>query len=141
MSDAKTRPTAMRPEALLAGIANSVRAADAAVVVDLLRRITEVEPVVWGEVMIGFGTYHYRYASGHAGDWPRIAVAPRKQNLTIHLMDGTANHAALLARLGPHKTGVSCLYLTRLERVDLGVLEMILRASWMEMLHRYPLAG
>jgi len=139
MSDAKTKPTAMRPEALLAGVGNSVRAADAAVVVELLRRITEVDPVVWGDVMIGFGTYHYRYASGHGGDWPRIAVAPRKQNLTIHLMDGTANHAASLARLGPHKTGVSCLYLTRLERVDLGVLEVILRASWREMLRQYPM--
>jgi hypothetical protein len=84
---------------------------------------------MWGGAIVGFGTYHYVYASGHGGDWPVVAFSPRKNDLTVYLMPGFEQHASLLQRLGRHKTGKSCLYLKRLADVDVDVLRQLIDAS------------
>jgi hypothetical protein len=82
---------------------------------------------MWGTSIVGFGTYRYRYASGREGDWPVTGFSPRARNLTVYVMSGFGGHEDLLARLGRHSTGMSCLYLDRLADVDLAVLEELVR--------------
>jgi hypothetical protein len=91
-----------------------------------MQKVTASKPVMWGASIVGFGTYHYVYASGREGDWMMMGFSPRKQNLTLYIMPGLAPYAALLRKLGPHSTGKSCLYIKRLEDLDLTVLEAIL---------------
>jgi hypothetical protein len=118
-----------RVRAHLASIRSARRREDAAVLLDLLGRVTGEEPVMWATV-VAFGRYHYRYASGREGDAPAAGFAPRATASTIYLPDGVAAHRDLLDRLGPHTTGVGCLYLKDLRTVDLGVLEEIVRRSY-----------
>ena len=86
---------------------------------------------MWGNSIVGFGSVHYKYASGHEGDTCLVGFSPRKQNLALYTMTGFAGAEKLLARLGKHKTGKGCLYINRLTDVDLGVLEELIR-SWVE---------
>ncbi len=94
-----------------------------------MREITGDEPAMWGPSMVGFGRYHYKYASGREGDWFVAGFSPRKQNLTLYIMSGFSGYDELMARLGKHTTGKSCLYIKRLEDVDLAVLEELIRRS------------
>lgn len=125
MAENKTQPTGEPVEAFLARVADPQRRADCATVLAMMRRASGVEPVMWGSSIVGFGLYQYRYASGRTGDWPVIGFSPRKNDLTLYLMPGLAGQEALLAKLGKHKTGVSCLYLKRLSDVDLPTLEAL----------------
>ena len=102
---------------------------DAETLIALMRRATGQEPHV-ARSMVGFGTYHYRYASGREGDAPGAAFAMRKPATVIYLMDGVDAHAPELARLGPHTTGVGCLYLKHLDAVDLHVLERVVADAY-----------
>lgn len=92
-------------------------------------RVTGLPAELHGTI-IGFGTYHYRYESGREGDSPAAAFSPRKAAISVYLPDGVGAHEDLLARLGPHKTGVGCLYIANLDKVDLDVLEEIVTSSW-----------
>jgi hypothetical protein len=94
-----------------------------------MRKVTRAEPRMWGSGMVGFGEYHYRYASGREGDWFKVGFAPRTTRTTVYLMSGFAGYDDLLARLGTHSTGKSCLYLKRLSDVDLDVLTSLIRES------------
>ena len=105
------------------------RKRDAEALLHLMGDITGEQPTLHGTI-VGFGTYHYKYASGREGDAAAAAFAPRKGAMSVYLNDGTASHAAELERLGPHTSGVGCLYIKDLEGVDLGVLERILRRSY-----------
>ena len=125
----KTQPTGADVEAFLAQVPDDRRRGEARVVLELMRRVTGLEPVLWGPSIVGFGSYHYRYASGREGDAPAAAFSPRKAAMTIYL-DRAESHAEALSRLGPHTTGASCLYVTRLDGVDLGVLEEVVRSSY-----------
>jgi hypothetical protein len=98
-------------------------------VLDLMREATGADPVMWGTSIVGFGRYRYRYNSGREGEWPIIGFSPRKNDLTLYLMDGFAGRDELLERLGKHKTGKSCLYLKRLSQVDLAVLRELIFQS------------
>jgi hypothetical protein len=113
----------------LDGVTHATRRRDAETLLTLLHRVTGENPRMWATV-IGFGEYHYRYASGREGDAPAAGFAPRKAASTIYLPDGVAAHAADLARLGPHTTGVGCLYVKDLDDVDLAVLERIVTSSF-----------
>jgi len=125
-----TRPTGQPVEEFLAAVPNRRRWADAQRLIELMRDVTGEEPVMWGPSIIGFGTFHYRYASGREGDSPLAAFSPRKQNLVVYLVDGFEDrYATTLARLGPHKTGRSCLYLKNLDDVDLDVLRELVNRS------------
>ncbi|TQL48196.1 uncharacterized protein DUF1801 [Homoserinimonas aerilata] len=111
-------------------VPSDIRREDARIMIDLIERITGIAPGLWGPTIVGFGQYHYRYASGREGDAPAAGFSPRKAATTIYLPDGVGAHADALGRLGPHSTGVGCLYIKRLSEVDLAVLEGIITASW-----------
>ena len=116
-------------EAFIEGVAHDKRRRDARTMLELMSRVTGEEPSLSGTI-IGFGCYHYEYMSGRKGDAPAAAFSPRKSATTIYLSDGIAAHARDLERLGPHSTGVGCLYIKDLEQVDLGVLEEIIADSY-----------
>ncbi|HWI30426.1 MAG TPA: DUF1801 domain-containing protein [Microbacterium sp.] len=114
----------------LARVTPAARRRDGQAMVDLLRELTGREPEVWSGGIVGFGSCHYRYPTGNEGDCPIVGFAPRKTATTIYLLDGVGAHRDALAALGPHKTGVGCLYVSDLGKVDLDVLEGIVAASW-----------
>jgi hypothetical protein len=118
------------PAAFLDAVTPAVRRRDAQTLRDLMGRVTGEAPRMFGPSMVGFGEYRYEYASGHSGHAPAASFAPRKAATTVYLPDGIGAHEDLLAKLGPHTTGVGCLYLKDLEAVDLAVLEEIVRRSW-----------
>lgn len=113
----------------IANVTPAKRRRDAETLLPLLSEATGEDPVLSGSI-IGFGTYHYRYASGREGDAPAAGFAPRRAATTIYLMDGVDAHADELARLGPHTTGVGCLYIKDLEACDLDVLRGIIVRSY-----------
>ena len=113
----------------LARVTPAGRRRDAEALLRVYARATGLEPQLWGTI-IGFGQYHYRYASGREGDGPAAGFAPRKTATSIYLADGIGAHATLLPQLGPCTTGQGCLYLKDLSLIDLGVLEQIVRASY-----------
>ena len=127
-------------DAFLATVENPRRRADAGRVLDLMREVTGEPPKMWGSSIVGFGSYRYRYASGRDGSSLVVGFAPRKQNLVLYIMPGFSSHAALLSRLGKFRTGKSCLYVNRLDDVDLRVLEELVRESVAEMRRRYPMS-
>lgn len=118
------------PAAYLDAVPSAVRRRDARTLCDLMERVTGAAPRMFGTSMIGFGEYRYEYGSGHSGHAPAAAFAPRRAASTVYLPEGVGAHEDLLARLGPHTTGVGCLYLKDLEQVDLAVLEELVRRSW-----------
>jgi hypothetical protein len=115
--------------AYLDGISSPRRRRDAETMVELMRRATGEEPLMWGSI-VGFGRYHYEYASGRAGDSAAAGFAARKAATVVYLADGVGAHTQLLERLGPHTTGVGCIYLKDLDAVDVGVLETIVSRSY-----------
>ena len=115
--------------AYMATLDDSTRA-DAALLLAMMRRVSGLGPTLWNVGTIGFGTYHYKYDSGREGDGHTIGFYPRKGKLTVYLMDGTARHAELLAKLGQHSTTGYCVYIKRLSDVDLAILEQIARDSY-----------
>lgn len=122
--------TAVDPEEFLAAVAPERRRRDAATLLALMRRVTGKQPRMFGASIVGFGEYSYTYDSGHSGHAPAAAFAPRKTASVVYLADGLDAHAEDLAALGPHRTGVGCLYLTNLDRVDLAVLERMVARSY-----------
>jgi hypothetical protein len=129
MAEPKTKQGDADVTGFVTSIADEGQRTDAAVLIELMQRVTGSPPAMWGTSMVGFGSYHYRYASGREGDWFLVGFAPRKQSLTVYVMDGFAEYDALLERLGKHSTGKSCLYIKRLDDVDMRVLEELLRKS------------
>jgi hypothetical protein len=129
MADLKTRPNNAGVEASLEGVADEQRRQDSYTVLELMREVTGTEPRMWGDSIVGFGSYHYQYASGREGDWFLTGFAPRKQALTLYIMSGFDEYAALLDRLGRYTTDKSCLYVKRLEDVDLPTLRELIRQS------------
>ena len=123
-------PTDSEVAAFLDGVASPVRRRDADTLLEIMARVTGEEPRMWGPSIIGFGQYHYEYASGRQGDAPAAAFSPRKASTTVYLADGTAAYAAEIDTLGEHTTSVVCLYLRNLDRVDLAVLESIVARSY-----------
>jgi hypothetical protein len=115
------------------------RRADAAMLMALFQRVTGWAPQLWGPAIVGFGRYEYRYESGHSGEAPATGFSPRKPELVIYILPGYADFGPHLARLGPHRIGKSCLYLKRLDRIDLGVLEELIRAGLADLATRWPL--
>ena len=130
MAELKTKKNDADVEAFLAGVENARRREDCRAVVRLMAEVTGEPPVIWGDSIIGFGSYHYKYATGREGDWMATGVSPRKQSLTVYIMTGFERHAALMKKLGRYTTGKSCLYIKKLEDVDVDVLRELIRASF-----------
>jgi uncharacterized protein DUF1801 len=129
VAEPKTRPTDADVGAFLESVADERRRDDAKAVCRLMQEVTGEEPVLWGTGIVGFGSVRLRYASGRELDWPVTGFSPRKTATTVYLMDGFEERSDLLARLGPHSTGRSCLYLKRLSDVDLTVLRELVAES------------
>lgn len=136
MADIKTRLNEGSVEGFLDSVENQQRRSDGFALLELHKRVTQLEPKMWGDSIIGFGTYHYKYASGREGDMPLAAFSPRKQNLTVYVTYDFEGCAQLLARLGKHKTSVACLYVNKLSDVDPAVLEEIVARSFHHTLNR-----
>lgn len=129
MAELKTRPTDASVEAFLDDISDDQRRRDCLAVNDLMQRITGYEPKMWGPSIVGFGSYHYKYESGREGDLCLTGFSPRKRSLTIYVMPGFGRYDDLMGKLGKHKTGKSCLYINKLDDVDLATLEELIRLS------------
>lgn len=138
MSENKNKQTENSVEDFLNKTENEQRKKDAFEVLELMKSITGLEPKMWGDSMVGFGSYHYKYESGREGDLFMTGFAPRKANLSIYLIDGFEKYADLLEKLGKHKTSVSCLYITKLDKIDKEVLKEIITKSFKTMCENYP---
>jgi hypothetical protein len=125
----KTKPTEVSAESHVAAIANEEQRSDAQTLVALMQRVTRQEPRMWGPSIVGFGSYHYKYASGHEGDSALAAFAVRGSELVVYIAEGFEDRDALLARLGKHRAGKVCVYIKRLANVDLKVLETLVVRS------------
>lgn len=133
MPENKTKPTKVSVEKFIATVKPDRRREDALVLLDLMRKATRLEPVMWGPTMIGFGEYHYVYDSGHEGDSFLIGFAPRKASLVLYVMPGLRKFDPLLARLGKFKVSAgACLYINKLADVDLAVLKKLIEGSFAE---------
>ena len=130
MAELKTKKNRANVDAFLDNIENEKRREDCKAVVKLMTDVTGELPTMWGRSIIGFGSYHYKYASGREGDWMATGVSPRKQNLTLYIMTGFPRHDALMKKLGKYTTGKSCLYIKKLEDVDRKVLRQLVRESF-----------
>ena len=138
MSVLKTKPTQVSAESHIAAIANEEQRNDAQSLVALMRRVTKQEPRMWGPSIVGFGSYHYKYASGHEGDSALAAFAVRGRELVVYTAADFEGRDVLLAKLGKHKTGKVCVYIRRLANVDLKILETLVARSIAETKRRYP---
>ncbi len=137
MAENKTQPTKQTVASFLNGIEDEAKRKEAKQVAKLLRRISGVKPVMWGTSIVGYGQYHYKYASGREGDMCVTGLSPRKQSLVLYIMPGFDDNEALLAKLGKFKTGKSCLYINKLEDVHLPTLKQLIRASVKYMHRKY----
>lgn len=137
MAELKTQRTGASVRAFLDGIPDADRRRDCKAVLRLMQQVTGLKPEMWGTAMVGFGLYHYTYASGHSGEWFQVGFAPRKRDLTVYLMAGFDGLEPQLARLGKHKTGKSCLYVARLDDIDTAVLEQMIETSVARLRQRY----
>src|SRR5687767_3099741 len=141
MSEPKTKPTEVSAESHIAAIASEEQRNDAQILVALMRRVTRQEPRMWGPTIVGFGSYHYKYASGHEGDSALAGFAARGRELVVYIAESFDGRDVLLAKLGKHKIGKVCLYIRRLANVDLKVLEMLVARSVADTKRRYPQAN
>lgn len=142
MYEAKTKPTRASVTAHLEAIEDDVRRADCKALAALMERVTGCAPQLWGPAIVGFDSYHYKYASGHEGDSCLVGFASRKSDISIYLTCGGDDPESerLLARLGKHKMGKGCLYVRRLADVDLSLLEQLVARSAATLRRRYPQA-
>jgi hypothetical protein len=144
MTEAKTTITAIPVETFIAAVEPPAKRADAEVLDALFRKITGAAPKMWGPTIIGYGEYRTTYDSGRAVHWMRTGFSPRKAKHSLYLMGGycdditAAHRAQAMARLGKYATGKSCLYINKLDDVDLAVLEEIIAADWETMLRLFP---
>ncbi len=129
MAELKTKPTTRNVKDFIDAIEDEQLRKDCRNVSRIMKRVTKVNPKMWGPGIVGFGSYHYKYASGRGADWFLAGFAPRKQNLTLYVMSGFEKYNALLKKLGKHKIGKSCLYIKRLDDVDVDVLTQLIEDS------------
>ena len=130
LAEIKTKPTAASVEDFINNIKDEQKRKDSFVLLEMMKKATGEEPVLWSSSIIGFGNKRYKSpATGREVDWLRIGFSPRKANLSLYVSIGIEEHAAALKKLGKHKTGVGCLYINKLEEIDLKVLKGIIDAS------------
>ena len=129
MAEAKTKPTNESVKGFLTKISDEERRADCFQVAKIMEEITGEKPKMWGPSIVGFGSYHYKYASGREGDWPVTAFSPRKKDLTLYLMMGFQKHAELMEKLGKHSHSKSCLYIKRLSDIHVPTLKKLIKTS------------
>ncbi|TQV73690.1 DUF1801 domain-containing protein [Aliikangiella marina] len=132
MSELKTRKNNTSVTSFLNSVENEKRRKDAKQILKMMKDITGEKAVMWGTSMVGFGSYDYKYASGREGTWMRIGFSPRKANTTLYIMNGFSQYNELLSQLGKYKTGKSCLYINKLEDVDIEVLKKMIKHAYFD---------
>ena len=135
MAENKTAQNDTDPLDYIAGLDNPQRQEESRTLLEVFERRTGERPVMWGDSIIGFGSYDYQYQSGRSGSWIRVGFSPRKQQMTVYIMPGFDRYDELLEALGPHSVGKSCLYLKRLDAVDMEVLGDLVADSYEAMGH------
>ncbi len=130
MAENQTIPTLASVDEFIAGIENARRRTDAQTTLEIYKAITGLPPVMWGPAIVGFGTLDYAYESGRTGTMPAAAFSPRKANMTLYVGDKFKGAGALYARLGKHKKSIACLYINKLDDVDMEVLRAIIAADY-----------
>lgn len=125
----KTQRTSASVNEFLDTVTDERRRKDAKAVSKLMEEVTGEKPAMWGASMVGFGSYHYKYASGQEGDWPLVAFSPRKDSLTLYIMPGFREYGELMGKLGKYRKGVSCLYVKSLDDIHLPTLKTLVRQS------------
>ncbi len=138
MADIKTKLNDASVDDFLNSIKDEQVRKDCRTIAEIMQKATNAKPQMWGTSIVGFGSYHYKYASGREGDWMLTAFSPRKQNITLYIMAGFAGYDELMAKLGKHSCGKSCLYIKRLSDVHLPTLKKLINASVKHMLKTYP---
>ncbi len=129
MAELKTKKNEASVTGFLEAVEHEKRRQDSFAVLEMMREITGKEPAMWGDSIVGFGSYRYKYASGWEGEWPVVGFSPRKQSLTLYIMTGFEEYDALLADLGKFRTGRACLYINKLEDVSEPVFRELIRRS------------
>lgn len=138
MAELKTKQTDSSVKTYLNAIEDEQRRADCFALVEIMRKATKMEPKMWGDAIVGFGSYHYKYESGHEGDACRVGFSPRKGDISIYIVPGFEGKEGLLKELGKHKIGKVCLYVKRLSDIKIPILEKLVKDSVAEMRRRYP---
>lgn len=128
-AELKTKQTEQSVAEFLGSVSDDKKRQASWKILELMQAATQAEPKMWGEGIIGFGQYHYKHASGREGDWFLTGFSPRKQNLTLYIMTGFDQYETLLGKLGKYKTGKACLYINKLEDIDLEVLKELIEKS------------
>lgn len=129
-AELKTRPTDASVDDFIASVDNKTRRSDAEKTLEMFKRITGETPMMWGPAIIGFGVAPYKYPDGRTIDWPIVGFSPRRQNMTLYVICSSPKQPELLAKLGKHKTAVSCLYINKLADVDEKVLERVVKDAY-----------
>jgi hypothetical protein len=138
MAELKTTPNDGDVDAFLDGIEDESKQADSRELVELMTQVTGAPPKLWGPSIVGFGSYHYKYASGHEGDWFLVGFAPRKRELTLYVMAELDRHADLLAKLGKHRHGKSCLHVKGLDAIHRPTLRKLVKQTVAQIRKAYP---
>jgi len=129
MAELKTKVNKASVDKFIKSIKDEQKRNDCYKILKIMQKATKAEPKMWGASIVGSGSYHYKYASGREGDWMLTAFSPRKQNLTIYIMPGFNEYKRLMKNLGEHTTGKSCLYIKKLEDIDMKVLRELITVS------------
>jgi hypothetical protein len=137
MAELKTKLNDASVEKFLKTVKDESRRKDCFTILEMMQKITKSEPKMWGSSIVGFGNYHYKYASGREGDWFITGFSPRKQNLTLYIMCGFEKNNELLIKLGKYKNAKSCLYINKLEDVSRKALKDLITESVKYMSSRY----
>ncbi len=138
MAELKTRQNNQSVASFIQSVEDPVKRKDCESLKRLMAKITRKRAKMWGDSIIGFGSYHYKYNSGREGDYFVTGFSPRKQNLTIYIMPGFSQYRQKLEKIGKHKTSVSCLYVKTLEQLDMELLSEIITDSVSRMKKMYP---
>lgn len=128
----KTKPRSASVDKFIDKIEDPQKKQDSRKILEIMKEITGESPVMWGETIIGFDKYRYKYASGREGEWMATGFSPRKLNLTIYLNYGFENKKEFMDKLGKYKTGKACLYIKKLEDVDIDILRDLIRETYLE---------
>ena len=132
MAENKTQKTTLSVEAFINSVDHEGKRKDAFEILEMMKTITNEEPIMWGTSIIGFGDLHYKSESGREGDWFKCGFSPRKASISMYLMGCDINRKAdLLAKLGKHKTGKGCLYINKLTDIDKNILKELIKESYL----------
>ena len=129
MAELKTKVNNASVDKFIKSVKDEQIREDCFKIVDIMQKATKAEPKIWGTSIVGFGDYHYKYASGREGDWFLVGFSPRKQNITLYFMSGFDEYENLLSKLGKYSTGKGCLYIKKLEDIDMKVLKELIDRS------------